>query len=192
MVDEQVKEIEDQIKQLTDMKEGLGNLCKRKDKDVFDVVYNVSGELGKVSPEIENELKDKAIDGKRIDIDPTKTPAEKEENFLGLYGEIRGLFDRCLELLRENLKDLTTPKDKNATTVEKVSRFELNNEKTQMENENSAINNDSDKKYREYNERVKKRASSNEQSYEQSGMQQEMELVMAKPGPSFGTKSDDK
>ena len=239
MVEDQIKEIETQMEQMAIRKEQMKELCRRKDKDVFDVVYNVSDELKDVDPSLDERLKEKAVDGKRTDLDPTKTPLQKEENYTNLMLEIERLYSRAFALMLENIKSLRNqesqrndsvaktlkeavtsvensknletsapeapepeveqekrrglfggkkePKGKKATaTVERVSLEDLNNEKNQMESENN--NSQEEERYRAYNERVKNRASSKEQSYESAGMQQER--VMERPGPSFGSKDN--
>ena len=77
-----VKEIENTMHECAIRKEQMQELCRREDRDIFDIVYNIAkGYLEKDAPDLMNNLQNAAIRGKRIDIDSTKSSYQKKQNY---------------------------------------------------------------------------------------------------------------
>lgn len=80
-----VKEIENIMHECAIRKAQMQELCRREDSDIFDIVYHIAkGYLEKDAPDLMRNLQNAAIEGKRIDIDPTKSSYQKKKFFRSL------------------------------------------------------------------------------------------------------------
>lgn len=154
----QVKEIEAQMHEMAIRKEQMQELCKRKDRDVFDIVYNVSGNLKNVDPTLEERLKERAIEGKKTYLDKTKTPQQQEENFSGLMVEIGRLYNRAFALMLENIKAIQRQGEKRTSSS---TNLRVN---TAMENSMSAGTPMPEKEQSQVNQRNQKASVDNKKA----------------------------
>ncbi len=98
-------EIETQMHDTLIRKEQMQELCKRHDDQIFDIIYNVTeAYVRKWSPSIADYMQRVAVEGKRLNINPSSTSWQKADNFKRMYNELDKQYNAVLHIQLAELK----------------------------------------------------------------------------------------
>lgn len=132
--EQQISAIEADMETMKDRQERMKSLCRSRDKDSFDVAYNVSKDLrnadkiskalGKDNLSLEKRLKDKAVEGKEKYNNPNTKEDVKINLFIDLIVEIDKLYQQAFSLMLENI-----------ATIRRQNEAAKRREESQMEAE---------------------------------------------------------
>ena len=90
----------DEIEQITIHKLQMQELCRRRDKDVFDVIYNVCEELADIDGNFfVASLQSVAIEGKRLDVNPNVPEYSKNTNFDDVSRSVGKYYDMAIDMI---------------------------------------------------------------------------------------------
>ncbi len=99
------KEIETQVHDTLIKKEQMQELCKKHDNRIFDIIYNVTeAYVRKWSPSIADYMQKVAVEGKRVNVNPSSTSWQKAENFKRMYDELDEQYNAVIRIQLAELK----------------------------------------------------------------------------------------
>ena len=101
-----IKEIEEKMHTMLTHKELMQELCRRRDKDTFDIVYGVSENLREWDSSLERRLKERAIEGKRTYLDKTKTSYQQAENFDSMLRFLEDIYSKAFMKMMDHINRL--------------------------------------------------------------------------------------
>lgn len=95
-----VNELKEKLRMVVIRKEQIQELCKRKDKDVFDITYNVTAAYIKEwSPRLCQELQAICARRKQLDRNSSATEWEHNANYSDLSKEVEKYFQQVVEMI---------------------------------------------------------------------------------------------
>ncbi len=98
-------EIEQQIHDTLIRKEQMQELCKVHDDRIFDIIYNVTeAYVRKWSPSKADYMQKVAIEGKRLNVNPSSTSWQKADNFKRMYNELDEQYNAVILMQLDELK----------------------------------------------------------------------------------------
>ena len=101
-----IREIEEKMHTMVTRKDIMQELCRRRDKDTFDIVYGASEDLREWDSSLERRLKERAVEGKRTYLDRTKSSYAQAENFDSLSRFIEDIYCQAFKIMMDKIKRL--------------------------------------------------------------------------------------